>query len=618
MILTGLTFPMDPLGNSDHNLTTDNYNDNDEGNNSSSSAGNNKKSSNSAAYEMITLDPCFEPTSLDVICARGKEAYNHTGNIRFRQLVADQLHNYQSSTSKMAKSQIVREIIESVRRASPKGGFVKKVNGKWFDVGERARREKTGQQIRDLLHTQYRSSTKAKARTRKRLRKSHSANSATRAATQAAIMGATSSMASRSSSLPARIAALDSETNYVAAAAARSALALQHHFRHNSEPDLTSLAARACSSEEPELGMIRETDRIGDLSVNMIRDEPGFSGMTRIREAEPTLSSMNTMNMNMNRNMTRIMNMNSMGMNSSSAAAAPMNHHIHHSMGMNHSMNTMNMNSFNSSNVNANAAAIGQGWGSSLGDSIHNNMHDGLPSLQSTSGLLQHAHQRQQLSDLSGLLQQQQQQQQPQPNNISSSSHGYSGSSFLSSFGGATSHHHFDNTSNSNSSRHNLSHLNNNLNTAGMGMTSLNPQHSMAFQSSSFNSSSGAMIMASQSRGVGSMGMGMSSNMGSMGMGTMGHTAASAAAAMTSMGAMQSYASNNTRPQDSTFSDIFQRSGRMVRPVPQGNEDFDPFLLPVGETIFKEEPDCDEDDKSEKSFEEAIDNIYGVDHPKRV
>ena len=31
------------------------------------------KKSNSAAYEMIPLQPGFEPTDLDVICARGKE-----------------------------------------------------------------------------------------------------------------------------------------------------------------------------------------------------------------------------------------------------------------------------------------------------------------------------------------------------------------------------------------------------------------------------------------------------------------------------------------------------------------------------------------------------------------
>lgn len=91
-------------------------------------------------------------------------------NAQFRALVQDHFDSYSQSTSKMEKSKIVRDIIDSVRQASPQGGFVKKVDGVWMDVGERSAREKTGQQMRDLLHTQYRSSTKAKARNRQLLR----------------------------------------------------------------------------------------------------------------------------------------------------------------------------------------------------------------------------------------------------------------------------------------------------------------------------------------------------------------------------------------------------------------------------------------------------------------
>ena len=90
-------------------------------------------------------------------------------------------------------------------------------------------------------------------------------------------------------------------------------------------------------------------------------------------------------------------------------------------------------------------------------------------------------------------------------------------------------------------------------------------------------------------------------------------------------------ASFNTRPQDSTFSDMFQRSGRMVqqqpRPVPN-EEGVDPLFLPVDSNIFKEDAnrrnndnhnnrDPSGDEESEKSFEEAIDNIYTVDHPSK-
>lgn len=47
---------------------------------------------------------------------------------------------------------------------------MKKVKGKWYEVGDRRAKEKTGQTMRDLLHTRYSSSTKAKARARRQLR----------------------------------------------------------------------------------------------------------------------------------------------------------------------------------------------------------------------------------------------------------------------------------------------------------------------------------------------------------------------------------------------------------------------------------------------------------------
>lgn len=527
MIISSVSFPP-TIATMDHPLHSD-------GDNSNDGAQGNKKS-NSAAYEMVPLEAGFEPTSLDVICARGKEAYNHPGNIRFRTLVQDQLHNYQSSTSKMAKSHIVREIIESVRRASPKGGFVKKVNGKWFDVGERARREKTGQQIRDLLHTQYRSSTKAKARTRKRLRKSHSANSATRAHTQAAAaaaMGVTASAASsHRGSLPARIVTLDSDTNSSTAAAARSALSRHGHglFRRNSESDLAAAGVRA--TIEPDISLQREQE----LALETMGRDPevtSYGLAQRFREQNESFSNINRY------------------------------------MGMGLHMNQ----------ASTMGAAASQGWGS-LGVGVDS--ADGFPPLQH-SGLLQNQQQRQQLSDFSGYMQ-----QPTQPSSVLSQT--AAGAYGQSSFGGAFGNHHAM-----------ASHFNH----PGMA----------ASVSNAFRANQAAANMASF------------------------QSSAAAAAMMqgqANINAMQSYAAgSNTRPQDAAFSDIFQRSGRMVRPVPDAaGTDMDPLLLPVDHNIFKEDPnnscqpqqqrqrqqqqphDSDEDE-SEQSFEEAIDNIYSVDAPAR-
>lgn len=75
------------------------------------------------------------PGRYDVICARGKSALNHPGNITFREMIMDALDDYSAATSKLEKSNIVSIIVDSVRERSPYGGFVKKVNGEWFEVG---------------------------------------------------------------------------------------------------------------------------------------------------------------------------------------------------------------------------------------------------------------------------------------------------------------------------------------------------------------------------------------------------------------------------------------------------------------------------------------------------
>ena len=110
----------------------------------------------------------------DVICARGKEVYNHEGNKRFRALVKSYLPTYSQCVTKMQKTRLVSTIIDTVRARSNQGGFVKNVGDQWYEVGDRRAKEKTGQTMRDLLHTRYSSSTKAKARARRQLREDHS------------------------------------------------------------------------------------------------------------------------------------------------------------------------------------------------------------------------------------------------------------------------------------------------------------------------------------------------------------------------------------------------------------------------------------------------------------
>lgn len=112
------------------------------------------------------LDIYFEPGAFDVVFARGKVAHQHEGNKRFRNLVKMHQEAYANAPTKYRKSQIVSHITNTVRQASPQGGFVKLIKGCYYEVGDRAAKEKIGQTFRDLLHTKYTSSTKAKAHAR--------------------------------------------------------------------------------------------------------------------------------------------------------------------------------------------------------------------------------------------------------------------------------------------------------------------------------------------------------------------------------------------------------------------------------------------------------------------
>ena len=170
----------------------------------------------------------------------------------------------------------MRDIIDSVRRASPQGGFVKKVNGEWFDVGERARREKTGQQIRDLLHTSYKSSTKAKARTRKSMR-----GSGERLPPRSASAPKSSSSASASrtsqSSLPARVVTLDSKTRNTEAI---QRIAMQSRMlRQNSEPDLSQAAGLQSLQSWNLQGQQQQQQQLPQQQQQLPQQQPqGFPG----------------------------------------------------------------------------------------------------------------------------------------------------------------------------------------------------------------------------------------------------------------------------------------------------------------------------------------------------
>ncbi|KAL3937434.1 MAG: hypothetical protein SGBAC_007466 [Bacillariaceae sp.] len=98
----------------------------------------------------------FTPDEFDVICSRGREANNHTGNVLLQTIIKRAAPKYATAEGKLSKSILVSEIVDVMRRRSATGrGFVKRIGGHWYELEELGASEKVSQTLRDLLHSQY-------------------------------------------------------------------------------------------------------------------------------------------------------------------------------------------------------------------------------------------------------------------------------------------------------------------------------------------------------------------------------------------------------------------------------------------------------------------------------
>jgi hypothetical protein len=120
-------------------------------------------------YDRTPLSPSFTPNHYSVLCGRGKNCFGSIGNRRFRVTVSMFLERYTAANSKLVRSIMVSDIIDTIRSAG--GGFVKFDGGRWWEMSDAVAREKVGAYIRDCLHTKYTSAAKSKmARRRARQR----------------------------------------------------------------------------------------------------------------------------------------------------------------------------------------------------------------------------------------------------------------------------------------------------------------------------------------------------------------------------------------------------------------------------------------------------------------
>lgn len=91
------------------------------------------------------------PNRNDVLCGRGGAVNSHPGNVAFRRLVHKHRTTYfASSTRKLDKARIAKEIIAQVH-ALP-GRFLKQdgKTGKWLEINEQKAKKKCGQAFRDI------------------------------------------------------------------------------------------------------------------------------------------------------------------------------------------------------------------------------------------------------------------------------------------------------------------------------------------------------------------------------------------------------------------------------------------------------------------------------------
>jgi hypothetical protein len=111
----------------------------------------------------------FVPDSTAIICGRGKACTASAGNKRLKAIVEGFIDKYSEATTKTEKTNTVNMIMDAVQgKDRDKGMFIRQHDGRWWEVEDAVAREKVGCLIRDCLHTQYRSSSKAKFLNKKR------------------------------------------------------------------------------------------------------------------------------------------------------------------------------------------------------------------------------------------------------------------------------------------------------------------------------------------------------------------------------------------------------------------------------------------------------------------
>mmetsp|Transcript_11445 Transcript_11445/g.17588 ORF Transcript_11445/g.17588 Transcript_11445/m.17588 type:complete len:238 (-) Transcript_11445:118-831(-) len=87
------------------------------------------------------------PKPADVLCGRGKMAFDHIGNDCFRVLISRAVDAYQAAPTKKSKTDVIHQIVDTVYARG--GRFLINKNGQWIDGGIEQGKKKTGYALRD-------------------------------------------------------------------------------------------------------------------------------------------------------------------------------------------------------------------------------------------------------------------------------------------------------------------------------------------------------------------------------------------------------------------------------------------------------------------------------------
>lgn len=97
----------------------------------------------------VELGTDYQLLPQDVVCGSARDTANHPGNGRYKVLIEMRMQRYLEASSRVAKTKIVKEIVDAVRESG--GCFVRRTAGVWFDIGNQRAKTKTGAAIRGCV-----------------------------------------------------------------------------------------------------------------------------------------------------------------------------------------------------------------------------------------------------------------------------------------------------------------------------------------------------------------------------------------------------------------------------------------------------------------------------------